>query len=261
MTSERGLGVFKAFNLTVCVIAGGLVAGTVQAAEIFRDDFDGEALDEHWDLINPDPENYIVENGFLLTLYAQESSIENDHLTNLVRLRFEQPEGDWQATIRLLPEFQTMREVIYFGMFQDKANYLMSALFVSSWCCYARNLTFTATKSTNGRKAQFSDTLSPTFNHGEGAFKSYRESFRKLGAGLLLRLSKIGREYVFSGRIEGVDEYGDPHPWISLSKLVLLRPKGRLVFGFTQSRGGGRHQGSGGESIVNVDWVKIETVE
>jgi len=253
--------VFKLFNLAVCAAVGGLVAGTVQAAEVFKDEFDGDALGAHWDVINPDAESFLVEDGGLLVLYAQESSIESDHLSNLFRLSALLPKGDWQATIRLRPEFQTMREVIYFGLFQDKANYLMSATFVSSWCCYARNLSITATKNAKGKKAQFAKSLSPSFNHGEGAFDPYRQSLQQLGSGILLRLVKSGHQYVFSGRIEGIDEDDEPYPWVLLSKLTLLRQKGDLVFGFTQSRGGTRHQGNGGESIVNVDWVRIETAD
>ena len=68
---------------------------------------------------------------------------------------------------------------------------------------------------------------------------------------------------MIAGRIEGTDKNGKELPWIEMSKLTSLRQKGGIVFGFTQAQGGGGggHISTGGESIVNVDWVKIETLD
>ena len=251
----------RIMNIFVATMLAVLLAWTAQAEEVFKDDFEGEVLGEDWDVINPDTESYIVEGGALLIVYAQESSIDSDELQNLFRLTTALPKGDWQATIRLQPEFQTMREVMYFGLFQDRQNYMMANAYVASWCCHARNLSISGTKNAKGKKAHFAAALTPEINHGAGAFDAYRDTFRKLGDGILLRLAKTGRQYVFSGRIEGSDANGKPLPWIPLQKLTSLRQKGDLVFGFTQGASGGGHVGGGGESIVNVDWVQIETLE
>ena len=40
--------------------------------EIFRDDFDGDYLSEDWEVLNPNPDNYIVEDGSLLTVTDKE---------------------------------------------------------------------------------------------------------------------------------------------------------------------------------------------
>ena len=145
----------RPLNLFVSAVIGVLLAWPAQGAEVFKDDFEGEVLGEDWDIINPDPESYIVEDGVLLAVYAQESSIDSDELQNLFRLTTGLPKGDWQATIRLQPEIQTMREIMYFGLFQDQQNYMMATLYINNWCCYARNMSIAATKNAKGKKASF----------------------------------------------------------------------------------------------------------
>ncbi len=226
----------------------------------FEDNFDGEMLAEHWEVVNADAETYVVENGALLVIYQDEATIGSENIPNFLRLKKQMPKGDWRATIRFQPEFQTLREVMLFGLYQDPGEYTLAQWLVSSWCCYARNLSIKATKNSGGKKAEFVEAMTAVADLGEGNFDAYRGHFQGLGEGILLRLTKKGRSYVFAGRVEGKDENGKPFPWIELSKLTSLRQKGDLVFAFTQAKGGGGHVGSGGESLVNVDWVKIETV-
>ncbi len=238
-----------------------LVVYPATAEEVFKDDFDGDALDERWEVINPNPDSYIVENGKLLVVYQEELPVGNEALANRFRLAMPMPKGDWEATIRFEPEFQTLREVMYFGLFQDSENYMLGTWLVNSWCCYARNLSIVATKNAGGKKAEFVEAMTAVADLGEGNFDAYRGHFQGLGEGILLRLTKKGRSYVFAGRVEGKDMDGKEFPWTVLSKLSSLRQKGDLIFAFTQAKGGGGHVGSGGESLVNVDWVKVETLK
>ena len=229
---------------------------------LFEDHFNGEALAAHWELVNPDTEAYLVEDGAMLVIYQDEATIEQGNVPNLAGLNLELPKGNWRATIRLLPEFQTLRESIYFGIHQDRTEFMLANLYVNSWCCYARNLALKAVKDSKGKKTEFVEALAGTdANLGQGRFDAYRKHYRSLGEAILLRLAKKGRSYVFSGRIDGKDANGKPYPWVSVPKLTTLRPKGRLVFGFTQGKGGGGHVGKGGESLARVDWFKVEKPE
>ena len=67
----------------------------VHANEIFRDDFDGEVLDEHWEVLNPKPDTYIVEDGKLLVVFQDEATLAAGDIPNMFRLNADLPKGDW----------------------------------------------------------------------------------------------------------------------------------------------------------------------
>ena len=59
----------------------------------FVDTFDGVDLGDHWELLNPDPNSYIVENGSLSILAAATSGLTRDDLQNIFRLTKGLPPG------------------------------------------------------------------------------------------------------------------------------------------------------------------------
>ena len=69
----------------------------------------------------------------MLVIYQDEATIEQGNVPNLAGLNLELPKGNWRATIRLLPEFQTLRESIYFGIHQDRTEFMLANLYVNSW--------------------------------------------------------------------------------------------------------------------------------
>ncbi len=239
-----------------------LVPAAAAAGEVFKDDFEGEGIAAHWQVSNPNEDNYIVEDGNLLIVYQQELPAENKDICNLFTLDRDLPKKNWRITVRIAPEYQTLREKMYFGLYQDAQNYMLGTWYINSWCCYARNQALGVTKNSRGKKAAFVEALAGTgANLGQGQFDAYRGFFQKLGDGVLLRLTKTGRSYVFSGRVEGKDKDGKDFECVELPKLTSLRQKGRFIFAFAQGKSGGGHVGKGGESLVNVDWIKLETLE
>ena len=75
---------------------------------------------------------------------------------------------------------------------------------------------------------------------------------------IYLKIAKRGRSYVVSTKIEGAatTKDGKKPEWVSLQKLTSLRPPGtNLVLSFPQ------RAKTNGESIIAVDWIKIEVPE
>ncbi len=75
--------------------------------EVFRDDFNGEDLADHWEVLKPNPDAFIVEDGSLLIVSGTPGSLANETVENVFRLSEPLPKGDWTITAKFSVEFQT----------------------------------------------------------------------------------------------------------------------------------------------------------
>ncbi len=66
----------------------------VEPTVYFFDDFGGEDLAEHWEVLNPDPDAFIVEDGALLIVRGTPGSMADKTVQNLFKLSKAMPEGD-----------------------------------------------------------------------------------------------------------------------------------------------------------------------
>ena len=217
-----------------------------QATIWLEDNFEGEDLADHWEILNPDPDSFIVENGELLIINSTPAAFAKENITNLIRLNRELPKGNWIATMKLNVDFQSGQELVFFGLYDDKDNYLVNQLTTAYDQNHARHYLFVSpTKTLKGKIVSSrnniwgekkGDDLSP------GLFEAQP---------FLLRIEKKGRAYINSIKLEGIEE----PKWIDFPELKLLRSKGNLAFGVFQS-----NQGSGETSLM-IDWIKIETMQ
>ncbi|WP_136657208.1 VWA domain-containing protein [Nitratireductor sp. XY-223] len=215
-----------------------------------EDNFDGEDLAEHWEIIHPDPDYYIVEDGELLAITGKNASLAGDNVKNLFRLTKDLPKGDWRATLKFSMDFQTGKESIFFGLYDDPENFLVSELFPvwngngSRW--YLR---VARTKMLKGEKTNSNDNVWYSGKVKQGTMNATLSVVQPI----LMRIEKKGRNYAGAIRFEGVD---DPQ-WIELPDLKLLRQKGNLTFGVYKFSD---HRDHAGESSILVDEIKIETL-
>lgn len=215
----------------------------------FFDDFDGEDLAEHWEVFNPNPDAFIVEEGELLAISSDPASFADENIENLFRLIEPMPKGDWVATARFSVDFQTVQERIFFGLYDDKDNYMVGELSTGMGSCYpggsrSMHLYLTPTKAVRGKVTTGGNEVwsikrcdKYTFNVGMAQ-----------GQPFVLRLEKKGRSYISSIMMEGDEE----PKWIEVPGMKLLRSKGNLAIGLYQVKKGE------GETSLTVDWVKIE---
>ena len=214
--------------------------------EVFRDDFKGEELADHWEVVNPDPDAFIVEEGGLLIVSGSVGDRAKLDFPNLFKLADAMPKGDWVITAKFNIELQTGWEVAYIGL----VNHPNDALYLTM-TSYTGNDGYLNLNGVKRRKGKETKTNRRLFKKRYSEKLKFGDVMKSIPQPIFLRLQKKGRAYVGSIKF-GEDEKAK---WTALDKLTVLRQKGKLVFGLYQSKK------PNGESTMTVDWVKIEVPE
>src|SRR5437870_13746403 len=94
-----------AFPITFYVLL--FWANLISAKEFFFDDFDGNTLKEHWEVINTNRDKFIVENGYLTAVASKPGSVDEGNIINIFRLKKGMPQGDWAMTTKVKLDLQT----------------------------------------------------------------------------------------------------------------------------------------------------------
>ena len=226
--------------------------------EVWRDDFDGEELAEHWEIINPNPDAFIIEGGKLLILGTGLAYLEDKKASNLFRHTQELPKGDWRLTAKVQMEFQTPSESFNLAAYDSHERFISSILFI--WKGYSgHRVGSMAMKYTKGKKQSFENGLIIKRETSKTKAKiEIREMARKYP--YLVRLEKKGRKYTASMKIEidsdeKVKGYEITRGWWKMKELTSLRPLKNAVFNLSLGSKSGK-----GESSVKVDYVMLESV-
>ena len=223
--------------------------------EVFRDDFDGEDLADHWEVLKPNPDAFIVEDGKLLIVSGTPGSMANETVENVFRLSAPLPKGDWTITARFSVEFQTWMERAFIGIFDNRDNYLEISL-RSIVGEYGLNrypaFDIVGVRRSKGKDKTAARRIWRGKNTGDysnaGNFADGTKTFPQP---VLLRLQKKGRSYIGGVMLEGAKE----PKWLNLDKFTILRQKGKVAVGLYQTKK------AEGEGTMLVDWVKIEVPE
>ena len=224
-----------------------------QPVVYFEDNFDGEDLGEHWEVLKPNPDGFIVEDGKLLIVSGTPGSLASETVENVFKLSKSLPRGDWTLTAKFSVEFQTWYERAFVGIFDNRNNYLEISL-QSIVGEYGLNrypaFDVVGVKRSRGNDKKVSRRLWRGPNTGDYSnVGNFAEGTKAFPQPVLLRLSKQGRNYVGSVMMEGAEEPA----WLNLDSFKILRQKGTVAIGLYQT------QEVKGEAAINVDWVKIET--
>ncbi|MFH1489245.1 MAG: VWA domain-containing protein [Pseudomonadota bacterium] len=215
----------------------------------FQDDFNGAELGDQWEVLNPNPDGFIVEDGQLLIINSSMGAFAEENIENLFRLKKTIPKGDWMMTARVKIDFQTSQEKFVLGLYKDKKNYIMAGAWLPFVWGQRCQLNLDAVKAGGGKIASFQKIV----YDDEKAHPNYADItkvFLPLQP-ILLRLKKQGRKFVASLKLEGLEK----SQWKELESLTSLRADGELVLGLFQTKK------TQGETNVKVDWVKVETLE
>lgn len=206
---------------------------TPEPKEYFFDDFEGEDLKEHWEVINPDPDNYIVTEGHLL-MVSHGGNLEKENVKNVILLTKELPKGNWIATAKLRASVQGNFTRIYFLLYQDPKTYI--AADVGSWH--------------EGKRYMYAQKMLKGKHRGLEKYLGYQNTYlNDKKPDFFLRIEKKGLKYRISFSVDG-------EKWQTVGNLTMLRIKGRLGFATAIVKGGGAS-----ESTVEFDWMRIETLE
>ncbi len=250
-------------KLTFALLAIGLITAgpaIAQSSVYFEDQFDGEDLGEDWEIANPNPDAYLVENGILTMLSPDGTAATYATAENILRLNKPVPKGNWTITMRVLFKPQTMGEHIRIGVAKDNENSLMTSLRLKNY-----NYAFTETfvqgdKLARGETTGFARSI---LNIEARDLEVRSAQFSDRVKAVQLRLEKTGRNYVSAVRFESTNpgaEGAINEEWFTVQKLTSLRSPGdafTIVFGSNSND----YTPGGGEGLVEIDWVKIEVTE
>lgn len=226
----------------------------------FEDNFDGSFLADDWDVINPDINRYIVENGELLIIGAlpAQTPVDED-MTNVFTHSQALPMGDWEIELQLKLDIQHGEEVLYFGAMNDAENWIAAGI-NTSFVSGSVSLMSFISKVEAGSKSGFDVAVETASDTG---YAHTTQRWRKHGLGekyaiepFILTLRKSGRDYSYSGTYgaEGGDNFNTFHT----DSLKMLRGKKKLFLAF----GLGAHNSENqGEGSVMIDRVIIRVVK
>ncbi len=241
----------------VMALTGAAPAGAGELKQVLVDDFDGDNLGDHWEVLHPDPDLFIVENGGLLILAPGSSpTLGGGEVANIFRLTTPLPKGDWVMKATYNVEFQTTSEAPFLGLYADDKNFLVvqpRAFVCGNWSnrlC----VTIEVVKLASGKPTTFSKALIHEMGFENFVFD---QAAKTIAQPLTLRIVKVGRKYTGGILWRSVDPETKKmtETWVDLPKLTILRQNGQPAVGMYQVRT------SQGESVAILDKLTIEAVE
>ena len=230
--------------LAAVALIGG--AATAFAGEHFVDEFDGTDLGAHWEVLNEDPDSYIVEDGSLLALATGGAKLRDGNVANVFRLKQGLPEGDWVATMQFSMPYQTGRETPFLGLYDDKDNFFVTQAYAWSYYEETRGarLFLGASKSSKGKATDFRNVI---WGGASGVAFDLSEAPNPF----VLKITRKGRTYTPAVRLSN----GAEETWLEFQAVTLLREPGGLAFGIYQ------WEQVKGETPMIVDWIRVETTD
>jgi hypothetical protein len=204
-------------------------------------DLSGADLSRDWEVENPDPDGYLLEDHALLIVASSFGGLDKEKSRNIFRLRSPLPDADWVVTLRLKAEFQTFKEAFAFGLYDDQKNFLAASLYSSHDCC-SGYLTLQLVKVVGGQMTEM-----------------HVPAFKKEGPGTIvldepasLRLQRSGHGFRASVSFAGqADAAGNP-VWQQTPTLTVVRPPRSFVML------GSQWEQNSGETAFRVVAVTIE---
>jgi len=222
----------------------------------FKDEFSGAELAEHWEVANPNPEQYVVENGDLLLLGKEVGGISKPTIPNIVKLKKALPAGNWTITVEFTPDFKTSKDVFSAGLFTDNKNHIAATLFGNtSFCCdvgsRANAVVLQNAKVSGGAATKFEKPIGRPHSSHSQSFVQYVKS-RNINVRSLLQIVKTGRSYrTRFHHMKNVDQNGNPI-WVESEKVTSLRAPRTFFMNTSQ------WDKNDGESLFHIHSVKIE---
>ena len=220
--------------------------------ELWVEEFDGDDLTEPWTVLNPNPDNYIVEEGELLLLAGKPNGFGFTEAENLIVREEKLPRGDWDITATFRGEFRTGSDAFVLGLRKDPDNFLIATAFESGYGSLCGAVGTEIIKKSKGDITRFRAAIFDGCDANR--VNQLVEAIAEEGA--TLTISKRGRSYFASMTVAGeTNENGTPKVWTT-ARLTSLRSPGKLTLGVDKWDGG-----NPGETLVFIDRIEVVPVE
>ena len=248
----------EAFNEAIKEVTEIAVAEPEPAPEpvteiVFEDNFDGTDLKDHWEVINPDPDNYIVDEGKLIVIMPgqQVMPVQDEQFPNLFQALETLPNGDWTMEAVVKAEMHTARDKVYIGVMDDQQNWLAVGL-------EGKQLNGESMASVyieKFEKGKQTLTTKPIVHVGGYMnFGGVIEQFNNQVGPVKITLSKKGRNYTADFKYL----MGEEEKTITLQDMKMLRPKSQpfIAVGQVEHGGYGRDK-EAVETSMNLESIKF----
>jgi len=211
---------------------------------LFRDDFDGAGIDEQWEVVNPDPDNAIVEEG-MLQIVTQVPEKKLFSAKNLLLYKGALPK-EYEVETRVVSSL--VREdgcriggvnspFVGIVLKQDDDNTILLAGGRSlDACSNAQAVLFLRLKDGKWQPGFWMNLGDPAMDHP-----------------LRLKLVRAGR--VFDGFVELKDKKGKPF-WRRVGVFPVIHAD-KFRFGLIAARGSNETH----EQIDKVDWIELRKLK
>jgi hypothetical protein len=204
----------------------------------FADHFSGTQLSNEWEVVNGNPEHYVIDGGDLLIVARSVGGLGNDKSENILRLKKPLPDGNWVITVKLNVEIQTMHENFTFGVMDDSQTYLVARLHsVPGGCCAPNHLGLDVIKVAGSQTTAFDVSAALPAAAAQP---------------ISVRLKKDGYAYRAGINFTGqVDNGGNP-TWAETGAVTSLHPPHMFALNAAQS------EQTTGETPFHIISVTIE---
>lgn len=217
----------------------------------FEDSFEGKDLNPHWEVLNPNPDRYIIDDGKLLLVMPglQVMEVENPDFPNLVQAIDAIPDGDWAIEAVVDFELQTSSDKAYIGVMDDQQGWIAAGIYgkgVYGGCrVYAYLDKFEGGQHTLSEEQMISSERNIGYAPCIDAFKAKGP--------MTITLTKSGRDYsaVISYTQDGNVVEVKPDP------VKMLKPKSTLFVALGQIDAGAYRGKEAVESYLNIDSIKV----
>ncbi|MEL7274784.1 MAG: VWA domain-containing protein [Pseudomonadota bacterium] len=218
------------------------------------DDFDGEGLSESWEVLNPDDEAYLVEDGVLLASTSGFSYLGRNKKmpNNVFTWNGGLPSGDFDVAVDFKAEFaQSTKAIAEIGLYTDQKNAVVASLWRSGSSNNGLWLQVMATQNGKNKEARLrvaTGSCCPRAFNMDEVLKQVEEKGGKL------ILQRRGRKMAARLELNGWTPNDKSPSTFTTDEVLVLRPKGKpAIFG-----------GSWGGNQVNIvyfDRFEIKTFE
>ena len=226
---------------------------TPQATAIASDDFDRRELGESWEVLSPDPEAYIVEDGVLLTATSGAASLTNNEPNNVFRWNEPLPRGDFDLAVDFTSEFdQAMRASMEIAIHDSRDDLVSAHLYRDG---SSNNNLFLQVKKVVGGETASERILVARKRRGFD-IEAVLDNVENKGGRLILQ--RRGRKFAARLELKGwTPKDGAPSTYTT-DELLVLRAKGKPAL---HAGTWGGHYGRVGQTITYFDRIEISTYE
>ncbi len=224
---------------------------------VFRDDFDDEFLSDKWEILNPDEDSMIVENGFMTSIVTQSNPKK---ASNTLRLKMPIPKGDWMITANFNMVPQSMAEAFELGVTnEDASKQILSKINIGTGN-YVTSGMYLSNIKVSKKGANFYKNL---FSSSNRDLKQRSDYFRQHIKSITIRLQKEGRKYIASAKLESVQDKDKavPQGWVVLQALTSLRLPGKTFFIKMYSNDTAGYLPKNLEGAINLNWVEVRSMQ